>query len=79
MVTCRPDLSFNPGRIHYNHVRRVFRYLQHTSDYGFTYWRTAPCPQLPDIPALPPVSPNPVDGLRHTDPADISSTSLRLR
>jgi hypothetical protein len=37
MVTCRPDLSFaviklshfsnNPGRIHYNHDRQVFRYL----------------------------------------------------
>jgi hypothetical protein len=85
MVTCRPDLSFaviklsqfsnNPGRIHYNYVRHVFRYLQHTCDYGRTYWRTAPCPHLPDIPAPPLVSPNPEDG-RHTDPADIPSTSL---
>jgi hypothetical protein len=47
VVTCRPDLSFaviklsqssnNPGRIHYNHVRHVFRYPQHTRDYELTY------------------------------------------
>jgi hypothetical protein len=90
MVTCRPDLSFaviklsqfsnNPGRIHYNHVRHVFRhvfrYLQHTRAYGLTYWRTTPCPHLPDTPAPPPVSPNLEDGLRHTDPSDIPPTSL---
>jgi hypothetical protein len=86
MVTCRPDLSFaviklsqfsnNPGRIHYNHVRHVFRYLQHTRDYGLTYWRTTPCPHLPDTPAPPPVSPNLEDGLRPTDPSDIPLTSL---
>jgi hypothetical protein len=86
MVTCRPDLSFaviklsqfssNSGRLHYNRVRHVFRYLQHTRDYGLTYWRTKPCPNLPDIPAPPPVSPNLEDGLRHTDPYDIPPTSL---
>jgi hypothetical protein len=47
MVTCRPDLSFaviklrqlsnSPGRIHCNHVRHVFRYLQHTRNNGLTY------------------------------------------
>jgi hypothetical protein len=70
------QLSNSPGRIHYNPIRHVFQYLQHTRNYGLTYWRTAPCPQLPDIPAPPPVSLNPEDGLRHTDPADIPSTSL---
>ncbi len=55
----------------------MFRYLQHTRDYRPTYWRTTPCPHLPDTPAPPPVSRNLEDGLRHTtDPSDIPPTSL---
>ena len=88
MVTCRPDLSFaviklsqfsnNPGRIHYNHVRQMFRYLQHAREYGLTYWRTMSPPTRHTSPT--PISPNPEDGLRHADASNVPPTSFfRLR
>ena len=32
-------------------VKRIFRYLNGTLDYGLTYWRTTPHASLPSVPA----------------------------
>jgi hypothetical protein len=60
MITCRPELSFPvtklsqfataPAKVHYDAVKRVFRFLNGTLDYGLTYWRTAPHSSLPFVP-----------------------------
>ena len=57
MITCRPELSFpvvklsqfsiNPAHVHYLAVKKVFKFLSATLDYGLTYWRTTPHSNLP--------------------------------
>jgi hypothetical protein len=57
MITCRPEISFpvtklsqfaaHPAAMHYDAVKRVFRYLNATPEHGLTYWRTMPHAYLP--------------------------------
>ena len=57
MITCRPEISFpvtklsqfaaHPAALHYDAVKRVFRYINATPEHGLTYWRTAPHAYLP--------------------------------
>jgi hypothetical protein len=61
MITCRPEIAFpvtklsqfatTPAKLHYDAVKRIFRYLNGTLDYGLTYWRTTPHASLPSVPA----------------------------
>ena len=66
MVVARPDISFaitklsqyaaNPAIEHYNAVKQVFAYLNHTKGDGLTYWRINPSHELPDMPLPQPRS-----------------------
>jgi hypothetical protein len=59
MITCRPEISFPvtklsqfataPAKLHYDAVKRIFRYLNGTLDHGLTYWRTTPHASLPSL------------------------------
>jgi hypothetical protein len=63
MITCRPEISFpvtklsqfaaQPAAVHYDAVKRVFRYLNSTPEHGLTYWRTTPHAYLPAHPPPP--------------------------
>ena len=76
MITCRPEISFpvtklsqfsaHPAALHYDAVKRVFRYLNATPEHGLTYWRTTSHAYLPAHP--PPArltSPTDQGGLSH--------------
>ena len=70
MITCRPEISFpiiklsqfstQPAAAHYTAVKRIFKFLSGTLDYGLTYWRISPHATLPDHPP-PPMLTNPAD------------------
>ena len=44
--------SQNPARCHYVAVKRVFRYLRQTRDWGLMFWRKMSREDLPDIPFI---------------------------
>ncbi len=56
-VTCRLDIGYavaelskfssNPAKCHYQAIKRVFRYLRETKDFGLVYWRPSPRLDLP--------------------------------
>jgi hypothetical protein len=60
MVTCRPDISFaiiklsqysvSPGKIHFEALQHLYKYLIHTIDDGIYYWRETPRHDLPEAP-----------------------------
>jgi hypothetical protein len=60
MVCCGPDLSFAtvklsqhntcPGKVHYDGVRHVLKYLYQTRSEGLYYWQTTPRSKLESIP-----------------------------
>ena len=60
LTTCRPDISYpiiklsqystRPGRIHFEALKTVYRYLHQTKDEGIHYWRQTPRDDLPDAP-----------------------------
>ena len=83
MITCCPEISFpviklsqfstHPAALHYQAVKRVFKYLAGTLDpHGLTYWRPSSHPDLPCI--FPPSRlANPADQhLHHHDVSDAS-------
>ena len=57
LVTCRPDISYaiiklsqystRPSRIHFEAVKQVYRYLNHTKHEGMIFWRKEPRLDLP--------------------------------
>lgn len=59
-VTCRLDIgyaitelakfSIRPAACHYNALKRVFKYLRQTRNYGLVFWRSKPLNHLPHIP-----------------------------
>jgi hypothetical protein len=60
MVTCRPDISFSiiklsqysvsPGRVHFEALRNIYRYLYKTKSDGIYYWREQPRNDMPEGP-----------------------------
>jgi deoxyuridine 5'-triphosphate nucleotidohydrolase len=57
LVTCRPDISYpviklsqystRPNRIHFEALKRVYKYLNATKDEGIYFWRKSPRLDLP--------------------------------
>jgi hypothetical protein len=60
MTTCRPDLGYTsvklsqsntaPADIHYHGLKHALKFLYNTRDDGLYFWRTSPCPELPEAP-----------------------------
>jgi hypothetical protein len=73
MVCCHPNLSFAaiklsqhntcPGRVHFEGVQHVLKYLYQTQSKGLYFWKTTPCSELKSIP-LPTILSNEHDLLR---------------
>ena len=59
MITARPDIAYKivraaqhsacPHEIHYNGIRRLFKYMYQTRKQGIYYWRTEPNLALPEV------------------------------
>ena len=75
MITTRPEVSFPvtklsqystaPAALHYQAVKRVFRYLNSTADDGLTYWRPTAHALLPAFPLPPRLAANVDHPLTH--------------
>jgi len=67
MTTCHPDIAFTsiklsqsnsaPAEHHYHGLKHAIRYVYITRNDGIYFWRTRPCPELPEGP-LPPINSN---------------------
>jgi hypothetical protein len=70
MTTCHPDLTYTsvklsqsnscPHELHFHGLKHALKFLYSSKDDGLYFWRTQPCPELPDGP-LPQVNSNQQD------------------
>ena len=85
MTTCRPDIAYTsvklsqsnsaPAEHHYHGLKHAIRYIYITRNDGIYFWRTSPCPELPEGP-LPPVNSSRQDLLLDDRPQHDASTAV---